>query len=169
MVVIAAGQQGFNGALHIAGGLPPGTAVGHAVFGFFLCAHPEYIGLVALLRVELNVLVLVHAEVDVGLVLRGVRVFGDAEHRGAVSILHIHFITDGHLNIVVILAVVAGVSIDTLCNVVAGISHEGAVIVLRVIIELNMLLYARPPVVRQVVLARHHPVGRRQVVVHAGA
>ena len=158
MVVIAAGQQGFYGALHIAGRLPPGAAIGHAVFGLFLCAHPEHVRLVAL-RVELNVLVLVHAEVDVGLVLRGVRVFGDAEHRGAVSELHIHFVADGHLNIVVILAVVAGVSIDTLCNVVAGIGHEGAVVVLRDIVELYLLLYARPPVVRQVVLARHHPVG----------
>ena len=105
-------------------------------------------------------LVLVHAEVDVGLVLRGVRVFGDAEHWGAVSELHILFVADGHLNIVVILAVVAGVSIDTLCNVVAGsICYEGTVVVLRDIIELDLLLYARPPVVRQVVLARHHPVG----------
>ena len=69
VVVIAAGQQGFDSALQVTGWLQPRAAVGLAVFRLLLRAHPQYVNLFGGAGYEGHVLVFIHAEVDKRLVL----------------------------------------------------------------------------------------------------
>ncbi len=106
-MTVAAGEQGLYGALQVGGRLTPGTAVGQSVVWLLLRRHPEDIHLVAVGGIaQLGMRILVHADVDIGLVVCRVRVVRDTvQLLSGGCRLHVEELAFGHVEAVVLIAI----------------------------------------------------------------